>query len=109
MELLEESLDQLTRFLDDLTPFLESPEKCATSVLMEEAESLAWAPGAAKSIRATPILQKLSAVNAFIQLFISMCRSSQGIYNVSVGLYVCACVCVCRECTGIIMENILVS
>ena len=104
MELLEESLNQLAIFLDELTPFLNSPEKGATSVLMEEMELLAWGPATVKTFRPTPIIQKLSAVNAFIQLFISLCRASQGIYNVCVlcvcvyYVSVCVCICMCVVC-----------
>ena len=81
-ELLIESLSQLSALLSDLGPFLRSPQDASNSVLLQEVGPLSNLSQAIKCPGKTPILHKLVAVNAFIQLFVNLSRSCQAGYNV---------------------------
>lgn len=82
-ELLTSSLTQLSSLLTELSPFLYSPQNASNSVLLQEIGPLANMTEAIKSPAVTPVLHKLVAVNAFIQLFVNLSRSCQAGYNVS--------------------------
>lgn len=92
-ELLTESLDQLSTLLKDLAPFLDSPEMALHSVLLEESNgaaspctavaSSAAAAAATPGEQGSPLLHRLVAVNAYMQLFVHLSRACQVGYNVS--------------------------
>lgn len=82
-ELLSTSLSQLSSLLTDLSPFLNSPQNASNSILLQEIGPLSNMTEAIMSPSVTPVLHKLVAVNAFIQLFVQLSRSCQAGYNVS--------------------------
>lgn len=79
--LVQEGITQLNELLTSLSPFLDSPEKAGASVLLEEVEDM---PSNLQMSTATPLLQKLVAVNGFICMFIHLCKSSHVGYNVRI-------------------------
>ena len=83
-QLLSTSLSQLSSLLTSLSSFLSSPQNASKSVLLQEIGPLSNMAEAIKSPSVTPVLHKLVAVNAFIQLFVNLSRSCQAGYNVSV-------------------------
>jgi hypothetical protein len=80
-ELVREAVTQLNDLLASLSPFLESPEKAGASVLLEEVGEM---PANLQVSMSFPLLQRLVAVNAFIRMFIHLCKSSHIGYNVRV-------------------------
>ena len=89
--LFEEGISQLNDLLTSLSPFLESPEKAGGSALFAEIGELSNLSTALQSPTSLPLLHNLVSVNAFIMMFIHLCKASQVGYNVSVCV-VCVCV-----------------
>ena len=81
-ELLTTSLTQLSSLLTELQPFLSSPQNASNSILLQEIGPLSNMTQAINCPTITPVLHKLVAVNAFIQLFVFLSRSCQAGYNV---------------------------
>ena len=71
-QLLEEALTQFQAVLLELVPFMNAPEEAKGSVMLQELES---APSSSPS--SSPLLCRLTAMGAYIQLFIHLVKSGQ--------------------------------